>query len=53
MRDKTTKMGQMGGASQQPDTDDITVKGTMKPVMAGKVDKMGLKKDCKNNRGNI
>ena len=52
-RDKTTKMGQMGGAEQQPNIDTLTVQGTMKPVKAEKLAKMGLKKDCKNNRGNI
>ena len=52
-RDKTTKMGQMGGASQQPDIDTLTVQGTMKPVKAEKLGKMGLKTTVSNNRGNI
>ena len=52
-RDKTTKMGQMGGAEQQPNIDTLTVQGTMKPVQKESLSKMGLKKDCKNNRGNI
>jgi len=52
-RDKTTKMGQKGHAKQQPDISTLTVEGTMKPVMAEKTGKMGLKTTVKNNRGNI
>jgi len=52
-RDKTTKMSKMSGASQQPDISTLTVEGTMKPVMAEKTGKMGLKTTVKNNRGNI
>jgi len=52
-RDKTTKMGQMSGAKQQPNIPTLTVEGTMKPVQKESCSKMGLKTTVSNNRGKI
>ena len=53
-RDTTTKMGQMGGAEQQPNiSHGNSVCGTMKPVMKEKLNSMSLKKGGDMHRGKI
>ena len=53
-RDTTNKMGQMGGAKQQPDImHGNSVSGGMKPVKVKKAANMNLCKGEPYNRGKI